>query len=660
MSGGETNILHFSIGPVQGFIADARRLRDFWAGSFLLSWLAGQAMKAVVDAKGEIVFPKVDGDELFAAINNPANATAYIGSLPNRFKARVPDGFDPKVCVKAVKGAWEGLAVKIWDKFVTPITSKGNGTKDIWDRQVGHFWDIVWVMGPDDGNDARWLDQRKNWRDHWQPDEPGDLCVLMGHYQELSGYARIHDRDAQTTFWKALTEQEYLHPHTQGNRSLRELNLRPDERLCAIAFIKRLFPLIAQEVLGWWPGGNDLSTINWPSTSFIAAVPWLKEVAANTSLQGDITAYEEVFRDERLRSYKGETETRLFGLPREKDFFKLDGHLLHEDGVVAWCKENDVTDRRESLLSALKAVQKASGGRPSEFYAILKMDGDRIGAKIGNPNTATKVKEGLANFTQAVKDYFDPKGSAQNEKNGALIYAGGDDVLAFLPVKSAIDAAYDLRELYDKAFEQAGVADRRDYTMSAAIVFSHFKNPLRHALQQAAHYLDDIAKEQNGRDGLAIAVMKPGGIAFDWVSCWEKDGNKPGCVMMEVAEKAIGGEEAEYSTGFLYDVRERYKPVLAPDDGEGGAAANFTGMIAPVLVAEYKKQPRKAKTPYDQARVAIDPLLTIGRPLKRDDDGKIAPVDHYDFDAALIARFIAVEGFCHAPRRKEKQGEAAT
>lgn len=42
-----TRILHFTLGPVQGFIADARRTRDLWAGSFLLSWLTGQAMAAL-------------------------------------------------------------------------------------------------------------------------------------------------------------------------------------------------------------------------------------------------------------------------------------------------------------------------------------------------------------------------------------------------------------------------------------------------------------------------------------------------------------------------------------------------------------------------------------------------------------------------------------
>lgn len=652
MSGGGKKILHFSIGPVQGFIADARRLRDFWAGSFLLSWLAGQAMKAVVDAGGEIVFPEVKRDELFEAISGKVG-TPYIGSLPNRFKAKVPDNFDPQVCVQAVNTAWKELAGKIWQNFVGPVVDKGYGqkTQKIWDRQVNDFWDISWVVGdhPGDGSDSRWLDQRKNWRTHWHRDEPGDLCTLMGRYQELSGYSRLGGKSNQKKFWNKLSKQVSS-----------PLNLRPDERLCAIALIKRLFPLAAKDVLGWDPGGGKLSTINWPSTSYVAAVPWLKVVEKSVSKEAR-NCYPELADALGLKSYMGETETRLFGLP-EEDFFKLDGHLLHKDGVVAWCKENieqedDRKKAREALQKRLKALQTESGGKPTEFYAILKMDGDRIGAKIGNPDTADKVKDGLANFTKAVKDYFDP--AKGNPANGVLIYAGGDDVLAFLPVEGAIEAAYELRARYDEAFKNAGVADgeRRHYTMSAAIIFSHFKNPLRHALEKAEHYLDAVAKEQNGRDSLAIAVMKPGSIAFNWVSCWEKDGNKPGCVMMNVARK-VGGEDAEYSAGFLYNVRERYKPVFAPDQEYESAAADFSGMIEPVLVAEYKKQPGKAKTPYDDAKAAIDPLLTIGQPLKRDDDGGIHPVTHYDFDAALIARFVSTEGLCHKPRKK-KQGEEA-
>jgi CRISPR-associated protein Cmr2 len=69
-----TRILHFTLGPIQDFIFQARRTRDLWGGSFLLSWLSGIAMKQVIEAGGQIIFPAVHDearsptDALLAAI----------------------------------------------------------------------------------------------------------------------------------------------------------------------------------------------------------------------------------------------------------------------------------------------------------------------------------------------------------------------------------------------------------------------------------------------------------------------------------------------------------------------------------------------------------------------------------------------------------------
>ncbi|NMB85726.1 MAG: hypothetical protein GYA29_05710, partial [Methanothrix sp.] len=55
--------IHFTIGPVQGFLAQARRTRDLWSGSFLLSYLSGCAMAEIInpDRKwdGKIIIPDV-------------------------------------------------------------------------------------------------------------------------------------------------------------------------------------------------------------------------------------------------------------------------------------------------------------------------------------------------------------------------------------------------------------------------------------------------------------------------------------------------------------------------------------------------------------------------------------------------------------------------
>ncbi|WP_417847040.1 Cas10/Cmr2 second palm domain-containing protein [Thalassospira povalilytica] len=669
-----TRLLHFTLGPVQGFIADARRTRDLWAGSFLLSWLSGQAMAALVKARGQIVFPKVDEDDLFQAIQKhhdggKTELTPYIGSLPNRFKADVTNvkGDPGRICKDAIEKAWRDLAQAVWDQFINgDVADKGNHTAEIWDRQVNNFWEMNWVIGdetfdqdqkPLDGN---WLDRRKNWRSQIQiePEDSADLCRLMGGYQEISGFSRIGERKKQDTFYNALRSRKYKHP--EGPRALQDLNIGQTERLCALALIKRLFPLLdnIEKVIGWRPGGSEVNIVNWPSVSYIAAIPWLKGVEAHEVLE----EYCKAVKNSGLKSYKGETETKLFDLPDpDKEFYKLDGHLLHIDGIRNWKladfngsddeqkrkHQNELVKAYGELPKALKNPKTDTPATPSEFYAILLMDGDRIGAQIRDHEQV--IQEGLDLFTRAVKTYFHPNESGPNDPdknpaNGALIYAGGDDVLALVPLDTAIEAARHLRKAYEEAFAKAiKKAKKTDlapsgFTLSGAIIFAQYKIPLRAVLDKARHYLDRVAKDKNGRDSLALAVMKPGGVAFDWVSCWTED---PVATMEKIAR-----DRSDYSSSFFYNLRQRYAPLFAgdePDTGDTGSGFDGPDFMRAILMAEYRKQAKNAPRSVDEIAQKIAPLLTIGKPLEHT-TGTALPSKYYDFDGALLARFMAVEG----------------
>lgn len=241
-----TQILHYTIGPVQSFVGQARRTRDLWAGSFILSWMAGQAMHAIIEElEGDIAFPVVRNntgitDALLNAIKDGGEHEGpQIGSLPNRFKAvfkkEITDLDINNKVSEHVRMKWGDLADAVWEEFVEPIESKGENTKRIWLEQVDNFWEINWVLGDDkDEDDGSWLDIRKNWRSHWPIPQGGDHCTLMGDWQELSGHIQTpwHGRKAQLEFWQAL----------QRHNSLGPLELRDSERLCAISLIKRLFP----------------------------------------------------------------------------------------------------------------------------------------------------------------------------------------------------------------------------------------------------------------------------------------------------------------------------------------------------------------------------------------------------------------------------------
>ena len=73
--GGLTNksIGIFTIGPVQSFISSAKKTKDFWAGSYLLSYLTWTALKVVIEESNEnsVVFPAIDGQPLYKLSLSP-------------------------------------------------------------------------------------------------------------------------------------------------------------------------------------------------------------------------------------------------------------------------------------------------------------------------------------------------------------------------------------------------------------------------------------------------------------------------------------------------------------------------------------------------------------------------------------------------------------
>jgi CRISPR-associated protein Cmr2 len=112
--------LHFNFTPVQSFVAQARRTRDLWAGSYLLAWLSGQAMAAIRKDKGEILMPYIDDDFLIKAIENPSNAQQLaksLGTLPNRFIATVPENQDPSIYAEIIRGKWREVADAVRNKI---------------------------------------------------------------------------------------------------------------------------------------------------------------------------------------------------------------------------------------------------------------------------------------------------------------------------------------------------------------------------------------------------------------------------------------------------------------------------------------------------------------------------------------------------------------
>ena len=143
---------------------------------------------------------------------------------------------------------------------------------------------------------------------------------------------------------------------------------------------------------------------------------------------------------------------------------------------------------------------------PVPYYAILQADGDRMGKAIERQTTFRdhqRLSQQLDQFAQRVRTIV------ERDHAGELIYSGGDDVLAFVPLHRAVACARDLAEEFQKQLAEFPVDDAGSIpTLSAGIGISHFIDPLRGALN-LARKAESLAKKE--RNSLAVIVDKRSG-----------------------------------------------------------------------------------------------------------------------------------------------------
>lgn len=623
---------HFTLGPVQGFVAQARRTRDFWAGSFLLSWLAGAAMKTIIAQKGEIVFPTPDQNYIHWLSGEGRGKPPRQGSIPNRFKATVGESFNRALVEQVVRIAWQAVAEIVWQEDLARHCQRYPATRAIWERQINGLWEIAWAMGDDDSL----LDRRKNWRTQLPLDEAGIKCSVMAGWQELSGAKHPGDKILKD-FWEELRQDGDF-----------KRDLADDENLGAIAFVKRRFPHYFEQVQAAMPG--DWTLHGWrvdpqtPSTLDLAAAPWLARIVLNE----EEAAFNRLHEAANALFAPGDCGIHRLRCVRDACRTQARTHL-NSSALFSHVLDNRKECSDQSAVRAMKQAMKALNPKasqqepPSPFYAILLMDGDSLGELLRKSGTA--VSTALDQFTRQVPDLV-------YNHNGCLIYAGGDDVLGLLPLEDALHCAAEIRQCYCNAF----AAQKLESTISAAVEYAHVKMPLTRILRDAHQLLDEIAKEQYGRDAIAVRVWKPGGQALEWAMPWERAFNGDGQIKIAQLATQFSGNNAEFSSKFFYRIREHFDLINPPrpKPGQPEQAAIFNNddllsLLAVDYLASGINEGRRDKLKIKDAEMMIQPLLEQCRPVVRnakeqDEQKKYQTSNHLKADGALLVRFLAHKG----------------
>ncbi len=652
--------LSFTIGPVQGFVAQARRTKDFWAGSWLLSYLAEVAIVAGEANAERVLIPYRDAQSDKGVLNSLRHV---VGGVPNRMEMRFHDQATARqaatTAAQSLRDEWLAIAGVVWERYLQPIAQNGNGTEDIWRRQTENFWEVSWVVTDEqDPNQlvGAALQGRKAFRNVPATTEPGTKCSLMSDYQELSGFVGVANRGHTDAFWQAYRDQL---PDHEG------LDLGKDERLCAMALIKRMLPnvisklpvhpsLAAAKPTPRTDDDNLTTQSRWPSLGFFASLDWLK------SLKEPADAVKHYIADAQQSENSGEPRQGRFWASEiepakrfEIPWATVDATAWFKTGVVNRRQDAGLSDeKRQRLQSQLGDIYKAHG-QPIPYYAMLFMDGDSMGKLLSELGDSTDLSRRLSQFSAGVDKIV-------HANCGRTVYAGGDDVLAFLTADKALAAADQLQAFYRKCFDHLPQA-----TLSGAILYVQWRFPLSKVIRLAHQLLDEVAKEATGRDALAIAIVQGSGLNAIWSAPWKVVlGDRASCGDAVVplkqmvdrfsSDSGIDDESEALNASYLYRLRQQFAPLFPRNHSVPGSFQQLAGddsaNLAPtdtlleLAHSEFRRRmtrQQRETIDHTQTRPQIEQLMTFTQAWQRDDSmNVVCNRSKFTFDGWRVARFL--------------------
>jgi CRISPR-associated protein Cmr2 len=491
----------FTIGPVQSFIAQARKTRDLYAGSALLSELIKTAIGAV--GADKVIFPYVQNAQGLEAAQ----------SLPNRFVALV------KLDEDACQGFGNEVELKVREEFYSKASKTlGDHAKPFgFDAQIAQHLQIHWVVQSLEQGYAKsfkTLEENLGIVKNLRPFSQYSYAEQLGE----RGRKCSLDGERNAVFFGEGTNPLYLNQWNPHAKLLPNALVAVNEGLSAVSFLKRFYKQ------------NEDYFEQFPSTAKVALMESLRRVAPEV-----VAPFQKHFG-----LVAGKTITPKKG----EKWASFDEQFFFEENLVS--KQIPSTQQLANARIQHQKVVSEFGQKGVSFrkyYAVLLFDVDQMGSWLSGDRLQDAYKnEQLLNFHKAFSQLLLNYATKARQvlcpelHNGQVVYAGGDDFLGFINLTHLFEVVNELRELFLKEVstpvQEQYAQSGKLLHFSAGIVIAHYKAPFAEVLKKARQ-MEKIAKEKGDRNAFAIATMKHSGevqeVVFKWqqhqrdqtATCWQ-------------------------------------------------------------------------------------------------------------------------------------------
>ncbi|WP_062198718.1 type III-B CRISPR-associated protein Cas10/Cmr2 [Massilibacterium senegalense] len=355
-------------------------------------------------------------------------------------------------------------------------------------RQLSHFLEINWVIEP------LGLDFKESY------------IKLMNHMHSVKNTRMFHQMCEPAGRKCDLYEQyNALFTSEQPSRkNLQETKLKDGENLSAIALVKRNFST-------WVKSQPLVFDMNVTSVAYMLLKSYLP-------------------KDADLEPIKDEGSEALFDFKNQEDIVN---HIEYQDKTI----------------SAAKRLYDSYGGYiGSPYYAIVKLDGDGVGQKykaVKSVQEAQKLSEAISDFSKEAKKIIE-------NHQGVCVFAGGEDILAFLPLHTLFLSLTQLITAF------AGIKELNNQgTLSAGIIVAHLMSPLKPLLQQVEQLESHAKQIDAGKAAFSMEIMRRGGLS---TPLRMKFGKK--AANLTIFEDAIKGlAKQEHSNSFVQNIIMIIEPI---------------------------------------------------------------------------------------------------
>lgn len=529
--------LLFSIGPVQDFIATARKGQDFWFGSWLLSELSRTAAEAAQKVGAELIMPA------------PASLKGQ-GAVANKVMARVA-AKDAVPVAKSVEGAVRNrltdLSNSVFDR-ITNFAGKIFHRKSA-EAQVADLLELSWVIVDEVSGD--WGETRRR------------AEAALAARKSLRDFAPVSwgaavpksrlDGQRESVIDEAAFNGVKQNGHAECLR--KTFGVGPTERLCGVGLFKRngrhaLTPEQAR-------GARVISTAHvasWSLRRVWNEPPVVQSNSAQSSLKAAF---------ERFVARLPDGGLSLSQVPQGHEdavLGKIDGLVLFAGRLAEDYDGSQLVTARQELsvfLNEARDIVEKHGGRwrvLSPYYAVLRADGDRMGLwldGLSTPKAHQDASEALANFAACAE-------TVVAQHHGHCVFAGGDDVLALLPVAAVLDCAAKLNDAFTSAIASGPESSNPAPTLSVGIQIAHASDPFRGALE-GAREAEHTAKQTYGRGAFAVRLEKRSGPPVLIGGRWSE------LASLRALQNAQEPSTGSLPRGLAYDLRRVAERLNAAD-----------------------------------------------------------------------------------------------